>query len=418
MLIAIALCLCFGGIAQAQSFGRLVLVVTDEAGEPVKDVKVTMTCEEITTFEQEKTTNKKGRAVLSVTDATHIYKLNLEHGAYPPQELEVQLQLGTTTNREITLSKNPGGAQAQAQNEEPAGGTVIYTPAERVFNEGVELLQGGDLAAAKDKFLAALEKDPDMGLAHSAMAGVYLEEKNYTEALASIQKFMESQPDSPRAIRMLYEAHSGLGNEKEAADALEQLKKLDRGGDTARMVFNEGVQATKVGDYVSAKKRFLEALDLQPELSEATGALAIIYYNEDSWAEAAAMAERHLGLRVDDQKMMQLRYDAYRLAGDAENAKVALDALVESGANLDALLQQFMNQGLKFFEAGQTENAIAEFRRVIEIKPDHAKAHYHLGISLVSTGDSAGAKEHLNKFIELAPNDPEAAVAKDMLNYL
>ena len=83
MILVIAFCLCFGSIAQAQQFGRLVLIIKDEAGEPLKDATITMTCDEITTFEQSKTTNRKGRAVLSVTDATHPYKLKIEHGAYP-----------------------------------------------------------------------------------------------------------------------------------------------------------------------------------------------------------------------------------------------------------------------------------------------------------------------------------------------
>ena len=420
ILIALILTFALAGSVYAQSFGRIVIVVKDDEGEPIKDVKVTLTCDAITTFHQEKTTNKKGRATISVTDATHVYNLRLEHGAFPPMDTQIKPQLGTTTNREIVLSKK-ALQQAQAASQaadQPAGGTVVYTPAERVFNEGVELLRGGDMAGAKTKFLESLEKDSEMGLAHSALAGVYLEEENYESALASVQRFLQLDPQSPRGFRMLYEAHSGLGNQEEADDALGQLKKLDRGGDTAKMIFNEGVQATKVGDYANAKKRFLEALEVEPNLHEATGALAIIYFNEKDFAESAAVAERHLTLLPNDQKMMQIRYDAYRNAGDAEKAKASMDAMIAAGVNVDNLLVQFLNKGLKLFEAGDAENAKAEFERVLGINPDHAKAHFHLGISMVSSGETEGAKKHLNRFLELAPNDPEAQTAKDMLSYL
>ena len=40
-----------------------------------------------------------------------------------------------------------------------------------------------------------------------------------------------------------------------------------------------------------------------------------------------------------------------------------------------------------------------------------------LGLVYVNTGDSAKAKEHLQKFIDLAPDDPEVATAKQMLDY-
>ena len=414
LIALILLVLLSGGAAFAQSFGRLLLVFKDAEGNPVPGVEVTITCDAITTFRQEKTSNKKGRVTVSVTDATHIYNLRAEHGAYPPLDTEIKLELGTTTNREIILKKPEQGQSDSGGQQQPTT-TVVYTPAERVFNEGVELLKADDMAGAKVKFLESIQKDSKMALAHSALAGVYLEEKDYASALASVEIFRELDPDSPRGVRMLYEAHSGLGNQKEADDALKELKKFG-GDDTAKMIFNEGVQATKVGDFTSAKKRFLEALEVEPNLSEATGALAIIYYNDDSWAEAAAMAERHLTLRPDDQKMMQLRYDAYRLAGNEEKAKESLKIL--AGVNPDVLISQFYNTGVAYFEAGDMEKAKLEFQRILEIKEDHANSHYRLGICFVSTGDSEAAKKHLNRFLELAPNDPEAPTAKDMLSYL
>ena len=41
------------------------------------------------------------------------------------------------------------------------------------------------------------------------------------------------------------------------------------GGDTVAMLYNEGVAALQVGDNQTAKARFVEALELKPELEEA-----------------------------------------------------------------------------------------------------------------------------------------------------
>ncbi len=46
-----------------------------------------------------------------------------------------------------------------------------------------------------------------------------------------------------------------------------------------------------------------------------------------------------------------------------------------------------------------------------------ARAHYTLGLIYSST-DQAKAKYHFQKFVEMAPNDLEAASAKEMLNSL
>ncbi len=41
-----------------------------------------------------------------------------------------------------------------------------------------------------------------------------------------------------------------------------------------------------------------------------------------------------------------------------------------------------------------------------------------LGLCYVGEDNKEKAKEHLGKFLELAPNDPDAGTAQEMLKYL
>lgn len=41
-----------------------------------------------------------------------------------------------------------------------------------------------------------------------------------------------------------------------------------------------------------------------------------------------------------------------------------------------------------------------------------------LGMCFVNWGDSAKAREHLEQFLELAPNDPDATTARETVHYL
>ncbi|HEX6863618.1 MAG TPA: tetratricopeptide repeat protein, partial [Thermoanaerobaculia bacterium] len=50
--------------------------------------------------------------------------------------------------------------------------------------------------------------------------------------------------------------------------------------------------------------------------------------------------------------------------------------------------------------------------------PQFAKGHYVLGLTYAKTDDKAKAIEHLETFLQMAPNDAEAASAKEMLEYL
>ena len=293
---------------------------------------------------------------------------------------------------------------------------MVYTPAERVFNEGVKLLQSGDMAGAKMKFLDAIEKDPKMAMAHSAMAGVYIEEEEYPAALASVNRLMELEPENTRGLRMSYEVHKVLGNEKEAEAALEKLSKLDQGGDTLAMLYNEGVQAARVGDLKAARARFNEVLALDPSFTHALNGLAFVSMHEEKFQEAATTAEKVLAIAPEDPKALQVRYDAYRALGEEGKTKEALQAL--AAVNPKALIDQFFNQGVELFNNGDAAAAVEKFKAVLELDPEYASAHYRMGVAQVSAGDMAGAKAHLEKFLALAPDDPEAAAAKDMLSYL
>lgn len=414
LLIAIALLLASSATLYAQAFGRVVLVIVDDEGNPIPDVTVTVTSAEITNFKDVKKTNKKGKVVFSMADATRTYDFLVEKEGYPPMERPVKPQIKTTTNMEITFGKTV--AAQQDANAPAADAPVFFTPAERTFNDGVELLQANDVEGAKTKFLEALEKNPDMALANSALAGVYLQEESYEQALAAVDRFLAIEPESSRGIRFRYEALKGLGRNDEADEMLKKLKKLDNGGDTAKMIFNEGVAASKVGDYKNAKERFAEALELDPTITQAVGALAIIYFNEGDYANAATMAERQLVTEPNSVKAMRIRFDAYRALGEKEKAQEAMEAL--AGKDPSALIAEFYNRGVKAFEGGDTDGAIDSFQQVLDFDPNHAESHYRLGICFVGKGDNAAAKMHLEKFLELAPNHAEAGVAKDMLGFL
>ena len=57
-------------------------------------------------------------------------------------------------------------------------------------------------------------------------------------------------------------------------------------------------------------------------------------------------------------------------------------------------------------------------RLALSIDASQAKAHYFLGLDHLSKGNNAEAKTSLETFIRLAPDDPDAATAGEMLSYI
>lgn len=409
-LLALLASLALAGGAFAQGQGRMEGTVVDENGEPIADVQVTITSDEIG-FSKEVTTSKKGRFSLIFVDATRSYNYHFVKEGYQTTDIVEKVPAGGNTRKSFTVPSRSAAPAAPA-----TASTESRNPAINLFNEGVVAFQAGDLAAAKAKFNEAIAKDADLPAPYSALAGMYLEAKDYEQAKAMANRTLELEPTNARAIRILYDIYHTAGDEAKAAEMLAKLKAAGEGTEAAVRVFNEGAEAARLGDLEAARKRFEEAVAIDPELAPGYAALGRIHLAQKSYQEALTAAEKALNLEPDRTDVLKVKYEAYRGLGDAAKALETFQAMV--AADPAGTAEALYGRGVDMFNAGDTAGAKTAFEQALQADAGHAKAHYMLGLSYVNTGENAKAKEQLNKFLELAPGDADAATAKEMLKFL
>ncbi|MCP4201436.1 MAG: tetratricopeptide repeat protein [bacterium] len=184
----------------------------------------------------------------------------------------------------------------------------------------------------------------------------------------------------------------------------------------AILVFNEGAAAASAGDLETAEQKFDEAITLDPDLPEAHAALSALWLASDRFAEAATAADRALELEPGNIRAMEIRYQAHKALGNEAEAAQALAEL--QAASPEAAQLDRYNRGVGLFNTGAIEEAKSLFLEVLELDPGHARSHYMLGMCHVNSGDNAKAREHLERFLELAPDDADAASAREMVRYL
>ena len=66
------------------------------------------------------------------------------------------------------------------------------------------------------------------------------------------------------------------------------------------------------------------------------------------------------------------------------------------------------NMAIAYTKTSQVEEAIRHYRRVLEIDPGLAGAHYGLGFLLLRRGENKAAAHHLTSFLERPPRGPDA----------
>ena len=170
--LSAALCLAFvlAVAAHAVGEGRIVGVVNDANGKPLKGIKVTMS-RPGSTYKVEKVTDANGKFTLLVIDATLEYVLRLEKEGYTPFEETVKPRVEDTLRLSYTLGVS-APAEPAGPSEEEVKLLEGKNQAISAYNAGVTALQAGDLAAAAPKFDEATKLDPALALGFAALAEV------------------------------------------------------------------------------------------------------------------------------------------------------------------------------------------------------------------------------------------------------
>ena len=235
----------------AQSFGRLDIKVTTADGTPVPDVEIVVTQDDLPKYRQQKKTNKRGSAIVSLVDATKIYLFTLNHPDYPEVRQYLKARLGTTTTVEIVIDE--ATPLPVDSGDEPVVG---FTLAQTAYNDGVTAIKAGDTELAEQKLLEALALDSTLNPSHSLLARLYADTEQWEKAIASAETFFANEGSDPGLFRVLYESHTALGNDAEAKKAIDQLSGSGSKDDAAAMLYNEGVAAFRIGDDSEAVTRF------------------------------------------------------------------------------------------------------------------------------------------------------------------
>ncbi|MFQ5732498.1 MAG: tetratricopeptide repeat protein [Planctomycetaceae bacterium] len=80
----------------------------------------------------------------------------------------------------------------------------------------------------------------------------------------------------------------------------------------------------------------------------------------------------------------------------------------------------FLNYALgkAYVEAGRIECGLAQFRRTLELDPDHVAGYFQMAQVLASTGDDEAARETVTRGIAVAKKVGDAHAEMEMTGFL
>jgi tetratricopeptide (TPR) repeat protein len=396
-------------LATAARKGRLIGKVCDPEGTPIQGVTVVATCEALPDFREVDTTDKKGVFKFDFEELFVVYRLRFEKDGYHTLESEQTWRLEGTARDEFTMY--PGETMVDTVALVSGSNQAIDA-----HNEGVEAFNAGDWATAEAKFEEALGHDPELHQSWGGLSRTYLRQERWEKSVEAAEKAIALGATDGVVYRARWEAYRGLGDEEKAAAALHDLEQADLRVEEAKRIYNEGVAFSDGGDQEGAFAKFEEALRLNPNFEEAMIGVATVGLEIGRNEEAVAAAEAILNANPQHEQALRIRYNAALKTADEG---MIIDALVSLAAVEPVIARDgLLRLAYEAYDANDMPLAKERFGKVLEVDPDQPHAHYVLALIHVNDGANEEAKKHLERFLAIAPDDQEAATARDLLDYL
>ena len=175
--------------------------------------------------------------------------------------------------------------------------------------------------------------------------------------------------------------------------------------------FKAALELTQAGKLDEAEAGYKELLTKAPSIPEIHYNLAYVYSQKKDWTNAEACFKKALELKPDYSDALTSLARMYQESGQQEKAMAIMS---QGSASTDPKAQ--FNLGVMLMNQNKDEEALAAFKKSVELDPANAEAYYFIGTRSLQLGKLPEAVAALEKYISLNPsNAANLATAKQML---
>jgi tetratricopeptide (TPR) repeat protein len=176
--------------------------------------------------------------------------------------------------------------------------------------------------------------------------------------------------------------------------------------------YNAAVEAYHAGDLDAAFAKAQDAIKVGPDKANGYSLAATIAHKRKDWDNTIALGEKSLALEPDNSPLVGMLMDAYRGKGDKVKAAEYEKKFIAANPDQPEFVY---NQAVELYNKNDFKGAEPLLRKVLEGKPDFAKAHYLIGMAYVNLNKIPDMKKHLSEYLRLEPKGSDAGTAKEML---
>ncbi len=275
--------------------------------------------------------------------------------------------------------------------------------AEKHNSIGREHMIAGRYQNAFGSFATALQIKPDYSEAHMNISRLYYKMNNLDQAIEWQRKAIAlDPPQKDLAYNNLGLLYAQKGDEETALKMFKHA--LSAGTKSAQVYKNIGNIHFSWKEFDKASVAYQKAVDNKPTVKsiyeDMLKQITADYYEKDDLVEAYEAAIEQLEKGISDEELERFDHEIIgeyliyipKLAMDYKNLAVSQDL------------------------SGQTEAALANIKRAIEIAPRQPDLHFTRATILERSGDIDGARVSYEQTVKLKPNFQSAQARLERLN--
>jgi type IV pilus assembly protein PilF len=198
--------------------------------------------------------------------------------------------------------------------------------------------------------------------------------------------------------------------------SVEFNRSLQNDSNFKQSYYGLGIISDYQGKLDNSEKYYQEAIDIDPDYSEAYNALGVVYMKQKKWKEAVKAFNKALA-----NKLYTTPHIPYLNLGDLYMEQKEYEKAAEAYRESKRFVNTewtIIKLGTALLDSGKTKEAISEFQEGIGLAPQNANMRYSLGLAYLKEGNKKLALSEFKKASELAPKSDLSQKANEYIKIL
>ena len=260
-----------------------------------------------------------------------------------------------------------------------------------LLQNGLDMLEHGDLEGAQAALEDALQSDPTFAPAMIALSKVHLRNGDMQKTQEYIRKAIDTEPENQ--------------------DYREEFERLNE----INTLMADGMRNMQTGNLSAAYESYRIVLEKFPFFAEAAYSMGLVKFRKqdfeaavENFKKALELNHFHENARTAIANVAKNKFNEGNNSYRRRDFEGALEAYMEVLKIDESFYQAHYQLGVIQAKMGDRNTAIDHYQKALDIAPDFYKGYYAMALSQKAESDLAGALSSLKSAVEINPGYDKA----------